>query len=71
MEWTQFLILIATLGGLFLWNRSESRADHRALESWTKEMLTAMQQEIKDFHGKLERHDAEFKAHMMHNHDKK
>ncbi len=42
MEWAQFLILIATLGGLFLWNRSESRQDFRALNA-----------EIKDFHGRL------------------
>lgn len=49
MEWTQFLILIATLGGLFLWNRSESRQDFRALA----EDLKALNAEMKDFHGRL------------------
>lgn len=49
MEWTQFLILIATLAGLFIWNRSESRADYRHLES----LIRAIQDEIKDFHGRL------------------
>lgn len=67
MDWTQFLILIATLGGLFLWNRSESRTDIRAMTA----LIDAMKEEMKDFHGKLERHDAEYKAHMMHLHDKK
>lgn len=60
MEWTQFLILIATLGGLFLWNRSEARNDYRDLKETQaqdrKEILNlirAIEQEMKDFHGRL------------------
>ena len=53
MDWTQVLTIIASNLALFLWARSESRADHRALESWTKEMIGVIQQEIKDFHGRL------------------
>ena len=49
MEWTQFLILIATIAGLFFWNRSESRSDCRQTES----ILSAIKDEIKDFHGRL------------------
>lgn len=65
MEWTQFAIFLISTFGLFLWNRTESRSDHRALESWTKSMFSLIQQEMKDFHGKLERLDAEFKAFLM------
>ena len=53
MDWSQVLTIIASNIALFLWVRTESRADHRALETWTKEMLTAIQQEMKDFHGRL------------------
>jgi len=49
MEWTQFLILIATLAGLFLWNRSEANNDRREMLA----IINAIQQEIKDFHGRL------------------
>lgn len=60
MEWTHVAAIIASnfaLMGvaitLFLWSRSESRADHRSLESWTKDMLASIQSEMKDFHGRL------------------
>ena len=60
MDWCQFIIFCVGVLGMFFWNRSESRADHResrtemrALEAWTKEMLMAIQQEMKDFHGRL------------------
>lgn len=49
MEWTQFLILIITISGLFLWSRSESRADSRRCE----DLIEAIKQDLKDFHGKL------------------
>jgi hypothetical protein len=55
--WIQILTLIGsnivfTLT-LWLWNRSESRADIRT-------MMNMMH----DFHGRLERQDAEFKSHI-------
>lgn len=53
MDWTQVLTIVASNIALFLWVRTESRADHRALESWTKQMIIAIQQEMKDFHGRL------------------
>ena len=49
MEWTQFLILLITLGGLFLWNRAESNADRRAMQA----TIDAIEKEMKDFHGRL------------------
>lgn len=57
MDWTQVLVIIVGNGALviplFLWNRSEARADHRELETWTKNMLASIQAEIKDFHARL------------------
>lgn len=53
MDWTQVLTIVASNIALFLWVRSESRSDHRALEAWTKDMMTTIQTEMKDFHGKL------------------
>lgn len=67
MDWTQVLTIVAFNIGLILWARSESRADYRHLEQKTLEMMAgikselqaiqqqvnAIQQEIKDFHGRL------------------
>lgn len=49
MEWTQFFILILTVGGLFFWNRSESNSDRRDMMN----MINSIHDEIKDFHGRL------------------
>ena len=41
---------------LFLWNRSESRADIRHMDSKmesTRELVRAIHDEMKDFHGRL------------------
>jgi hypothetical protein len=53
MDWTQVLTILGTNVALFLWARAESRADYRNLEAWTKEMISAIQAEMKDFHGRL------------------
>jgi hypothetical protein len=53
MDYVQFFGLILTVGGLFIWNRTESRADHRNLENNVMAMLTGIREEIKDFHGRL------------------
>lgn len=53
MEWSQFVILIITIFGLFMWSRSESRSDYKHLEAKTESILRAIQDEIKDFHGRL------------------
>lgn len=53
MDWLQTLTLIVTNLGfvtvMFLWNRSESRADARRCE----DLISAMKDEMKDFHGRL------------------
>lgn len=57
MDWIQFSVFI--LGNmvfsltLWLWNRSESRADFRSLELFTRENILAIREEMKDFHGRL------------------
>lgn len=61
MEWGQFAIFMVSTLGLFFWNRSESRTDIRHILS----LIDAIQKEIKDFHGRLERHDAEFKSYII------
>jgi hypothetical protein len=57
MDWIQFatfmVVNMAFTLTLWLWSRSESRTDHRALESWTKDMISSIQTEMKDFHDRL------------------
>ncbi len=36
-----------------------------SLHNGMREEIRAINQEMKDFHGKLERQDAEFKAHLL------
>ncbi len=49
MEWTQVLTIIAAMGGMFAWNRSEARADNRR----ALDLMASMDKEMKDFHGRL------------------
>jgi hypothetical protein len=67
MDWTQVLVLIGSNFGLFLWVRSESRADSRHMDAKlesTRDLVRAihedgrnfreqMASEMKDFHYKL------------------
>ena len=57
MEWVYILSLILGNMGiiipLFLWNRSESRADYRNLEASVNANLQGIREEMKDFHGRL------------------
>lgn len=56
----EILACLATVTGLFFWNRSESRNDARHMENMIKsnsEMIRCIHNEIlaemKDFHGRL------------------
>jgi hypothetical protein len=56
----ELLVLLGTIVGLFVWNRSESREDIRILQSLinenrieTQATLNAIHLEMKDFHGRL------------------
>lgn len=56
MDWVQFALLLISIGGMFTWlrsdialNRSEAAADRRDI----LQIIRAIQEEIKDFHGRL------------------
>jgi nicotinamide riboside transporter PnuC len=49
MDSIQLVIFLATIVGTFLWSRSESREDNRRIEN----LVASIQQEMKDFHGRL------------------
>lgn len=58
--WIQFGITLITTSGLFLWVRTESRADFRKSEEETKQLrrdlvdvMRCMEKEMRDFHGRL------------------
>lgn len=67
MDWIQFAILFITFVGLFIWNRTESRADSRHMDAKlesnrnlsmqihkeNQQVISAIYQEMKDFHGRL------------------
>lgn len=60
MDWIQVLTILGTNAALFMWARSESRADYRHLEMKTLEMIQGIKEdvkaihlEMKDFHGRL------------------
>ena len=55
---------IAILGivvALILWMRSEANADRRDIIN----LIVAIKDEMKDFHGRLERQDAHFHAQLL------
>lgn len=56
MDWSQFLILLIAVIGTFIWikqdlsfYRSEASADRRDI----LHLIRSIQEEIKDFHGRL------------------
>lgn len=74
-------VAIANIGTtitLFMWATNHAAEDKRAMLS----IMKSIQDEMKDFHGRLEKidaefkgrmekQDAEFKAHLMYAHDNK
>jgi hypothetical protein len=82
MEWVHVLTIIGGNAAMFLpiffWLRTEANADRRDILS----ILSELKEEMKDFHGRLERQDAEFKGrlalqdaefkyHMMNHHEER
>lgn len=49
MEWVQLTLSLITVAGLFIWNRAEARSDARMYAA----LLSAIKDEMKDFHGRL------------------
>lgn len=64
MDWIQLLALIGTMLGTVL-------GIVIPLHLHTLSHLRAIADEMKDFHGRMERQDAEFKSHMMYLHPDK
>jgi hypothetical protein len=75
MEWAQLFVLVfgnlAVILPMWLWSRSEARADARRSDEQNiqlrREMIDimrSMEQENRDFHGRLERQDAEIRGEM-------
>jgi hypothetical protein len=72
MDYIQFLIMFLTFIGVFIWNRTENRADLRHMDAklesnraLCQEMYKGIQEEMKDFHTRLALQDQEFKIKMM------
>lgn len=56
MEWVQFCIFFIGVFGLFIWNRTESRADIRHMDiklEGQRNLMNAIHDEMKDFHRQL------------------
>jgi hypothetical protein len=67
MDWGQFAIMFVTFVALFFWNRTENRADIRHMDGKlesnrnlsvqihkeNQDLINAIRQDIKDFHGRL------------------
>jgi len=77
MDWPQLGVFIVSVFVLFLWNRAESRTDIRQMDAkleatrdLTLSLIKAIHDEMKDFHIRLERQDAEFKSHIKYEHKK-
>jgi hypothetical protein len=52
----EFVILIITVAGLFIWNRTESRSDIRHMDNKLeaiRSLTNAIHLEMKDFHNRL------------------
>lgn len=49
MEWIQILTILGTNLAMFMWARSEARQDQQEL----RELIRAIQEEMKDFHARL------------------
>ncbi len=49
MYWIQVMTLFFPNAGLIIWFRAESKADHRQVI----DLIIAIQNEMKDFHGRL------------------
>lgn len=56
MDWTQVLVILLTIAGLFIWNRGESRADIRHMDAKlesNRDLVNAIHMEMKDFHNRI------------------
>lgn len=68
MDWMQFLILFSSMLGIWLTSRADWRKTDVKIEAHrteTNTILRAIQDEMKDFHGRLEKQDMEFRMRFL------
>lgn len=53
MDWIQVISLFLANAGLIIWFRAESRADWRHMDAKLDTYMKCVQEEMKDFHGRL------------------
>jgi hypothetical protein len=53
MDWAQVLTLFLANAGMILWFRSEARSDWKHMDAKVDAYMKEVQQERKDFHGRL------------------
>lgn len=56
MDYIQFGVMLVSFVGLFVWNRTENRSDMRHMDAKlesSRNLIMAIHEEIKDFHGRL------------------
>ena len=73
-------IAIANIGTtitLFIWATSKSEDNRKELSAMinenhreTNRIIESIHAEMKDFHARVERQDAEFKSHLLYHHGK-
>ncbi len=64
MEWYQVATIVIANLGLFLWTVRQSRTDYLHCQRSIDSFKDAMLKETKEFHGRLERIDCEFKMRL-------
>jgi len=63
-EHLEFIILMVTLIGVFVWVKTESRADFRSLDSKIDTLITEMHAESMAFHAKLSEESKDFHGRL-------
>lgn len=67
MEWPQLIIFLLSVFGLFIWNRTESRADIRHMDAKldsNKDLITAIHAETRDLINKMDRESKDMMIKM-------
>lgn len=72
MDWSQVFTIIGGNIALFFWLRTETSADRRQMQQEAAadrrdllQLIREIKDELKDFHGRIERADADFKSHLI------
>jgi hypothetical protein len=69
MHWAEVLAIIGANIAMISWLKSDMKTFESRIDSKLDKWHDDIQKEMKDFHGRLEKQDAELKAHIMHCND--